>query len=109
MSVRSALTGNAGESVRLALLYEVTGAGGDAFTNADAFRYLYQQISGNCTIIARVDSLQDIATAWGEAGVMMRESITDAGAVKAYIGVSMSMARSTPTAPVMGRRIHTII
>ena len=49
------VTGNAGESVNGAI-FEVSGAGQYIYYTADAFRYLYQQISGNCTIVARITS-----------------------------------------------------
>jgi fibronectin type 3 domain-containing protein/regulation of enolase protein 1 (concanavalin A-like superfamily) len=52
----------------------VTGSGADIWGTADAFRYVYLPVTGNCTIIAHVDSVQNIDP-WSKAGVMIRESL----------------------------------
>jgi alpha-galactosidase len=52
----------------------VTGSGSDIWNNSDEFHFVYQQISGDAEIIARVISLENIDP-WSKAGVMMRNSL----------------------------------
>ena len=67
-------------------VFSVTGAGGDIQGTADAFRFTYVTASGDCTIIARVVSVQNIDP-WSKAGVMIRASL-DPGATNAFIAVT---------------------
>ena len=67
-------------------VFSVTGIGTDIQGNADAFRFAYLTVSGNCTIIARVSSVQDIDP-WSKAGVMIRDTVAANGA-NAFIGVT---------------------
>ena len=67
-------------------VFSVTGAGGDIQGTADAFRFTYMTVSGDCTIIARVVSVQNIDP-WSKAGVMIRASL-DPGATNAFIAVT---------------------
>jgi|GEM_PF-1875496 len=53
----------------------VQGAGADIWGSADAFHYVYQQVSGDVTITANVTSVEN-TNAWAKAGVMVRESLT---------------------------------
>jgi hypothetical protein len=53
----------------------VKGAGTDIWDRADQFRYVYQPMSGNGEVIARVVSLTN-QHAWSKAGVMIREALT---------------------------------
>jgi beta-lactam-binding protein with PASTA domain/regulation of enolase protein 1 (concanavalin A-like superfamily) len=55
--------------------YSVSGAGADIWGSADAFRYVYQPLTGDGQIIARVASVQNTA-AWVKAGVMIRADLT---------------------------------
>ncbi len=55
-------------------LFTVIGSGSDIWNDADAFHYVYQQLSGDCIITAETDSVQDTA-AWAKAGVMIRETL----------------------------------
>ncbi len=48
--------------------------GVDIWDTADQFRYVYKNLSGNATIVARVDSLVR-TDGWAKAGVMIRESV----------------------------------
>ena len=63
-----------------------TGSGADIEGAADAFRYVYQPVSGDCEIRARVASVQN-TDPWAKAGVMIRESMTP-GAVNAAVVVT---------------------
>ena len=67
-------------------MFTVTGAGADIWDTADAFRFIYVPVSGNCTIIARVASVQNVDP-WSKAGVMIRSNL-DANAVNAFIAVT---------------------
>jgi len=48
--------------------------GADIWDTADKFRYVYKNLSGNGTIVARVDTLVR-TDGWAKAGVMIRESV----------------------------------
>ncbi len=50
-------------------------SGADIWGTADAFHFVYQQMSGDFTIQARVASVQQAAT-WSKAGVMIRETLS---------------------------------
>lgn len=67
-------------------LFTVAGAGADIQGTADAFRFVYVPVTGNCTIIARVVSVQDIDP-WSKAGVMIRADL-GAGAANAFVAVT---------------------
>lgn len=66
--------------------FTVTGSGADIWGSADAFHYVYQTMTGDHTIIARVASVQDVAS-WVKAGVMIRETL-DAGSTHGLMLVS---------------------
>jgi len=61
--------------------FTVSGAGAGVTGTADALRFVYQQLSGNTTIIARVATAAS-ATTTERAGVMMRKDLT-AGSIEA--------------------------
>jgi O-glycosyl hydrolase len=67
-------------------VFSVTGIGADIQNTADAFRFAYLTVSGNCSIIANIMSLQDIDP-WSKAGVMIRDSVASNGA-NAFIGLT---------------------
>jgi regulation of enolase protein 1 (concanavalin A-like superfamily) len=63
--------------------FTVVGAGqGTFFSTSDGFHYVYQPLSGDGTIIARVVSLQ--GTGSDQAGIMIRETL-DPGANHVYL------------------------
>ena len=55
--------------------YTITAAGVDIWDTSDQFRYVYQPVSGDVDVVARVASLT-AADAWSKAGVMIRESLS---------------------------------
>ena len=65
-----------------------TGAGADIEGTADAFHYIYQSISGDVTITARVESL-DNTDPWAKAGVMIRSTL-DANSKNVFTGITPS-------------------
>jgi poly(hydroxyalkanoate) depolymerase family esterase len=67
-------------------VFSVTGSGADIWGSSDAFRFAYVPITGDCTIVARVASEQNV-DGWSKAGVMIRESLTD-NAANAFVAVT---------------------
>ncbi len=59
--------------------FTVSGAGSDIFNNSDQFQFVYQAVSGDTQIVARVASFQ-AAAAWSKAGVMIRADLTGSAA-----------------------------
>jgi len=56
--------------------YEVTGSGDDIWNNADAFHFMYKELSGDGSIVARVVSKGTGSNTWAKGGVMIRNSLT---------------------------------
>lgn len=54
--------------------FEVSGAGADISNIGDAFHFVYQPLTGDGTIIARIDSF-DASDPLAKAGIMIRESL----------------------------------
>ena len=78
--------GVAGNSLYANGVFTVSGAGADIQGSADAFRFDYMTVTGDCTIIARVASVQNM-DAWSKAGVMIRAGL-DANAANAFIALT---------------------
>ncbi|MFM2296441.1 MAG: hypothetical protein RL117_148 [Verrucomicrobiota bacterium] len=55
-------------------VYTVRGSGAGVYASTDQFRMVYQNSSGDCDIIARVDSMTT-SSAGTKVGVMVRESL----------------------------------
>jgi regulation of enolase protein 1 (concanavalin A-like superfamily) len=68
--------------------FTITGSGADIWGTADAFHYVYEPLTGDGSIRARVVSVQNVAS-WSKAGVMIRETL-DAGSKHAFVLVSAS-------------------
>jgi len=62
------------------------GGGADIWASADQFRFAYKQLSGDGSIIARVNSMVT-ADPWTKVGVMIRESL-EAGSTHAAVVVT---------------------
>ncbi|HLP76915.1 MAG TPA: carbohydrate-binding protein, partial [Candidatus Paceibacterota bacterium] len=67
-------------------VFTVAGGGNDIWDAADAFRFIYVPVSGNCTVTARVISLQN-TDPWAKAGIMVRTSL-NANSANAFIAVT---------------------
>ena len=65
--------------------YTVTGGGSDIWGRADQFQFVYQQVTGDVQIVARVTSLS-AADAWAKAGVMIRQSLAAGSPHAAMLG-----------------------
>ncbi len=76
-------TTDMGESVT------VQASGTDIWNTTDSGRVVYDSMSGDGQIQARVDSVQPV-NVWSKAGVMMRTSGSDASCPNAYMLVSAS-------------------
>jgi hypothetical protein len=74
-------TGVAGSASYANGVFTVGGAGAQIYGTADAFHFLYQPLSGDGTVVARVVSLQG-GSGSVSAGVMIRNTL-DAGSVNA--------------------------
>jgi hypothetical protein len=61
----------------------MNGMGTDIYGTSDEGRFAYKQLSGDGSIIARVDSLTN-TNAWAKAGVMIRETL-EAGSNWAFV------------------------
>src|SRR5687768_15375379 len=59
--------------------FTVTAAGSDIWSTSDQFHFVYQQVTGDVDVIARVDSLAQ-TDPWAKAGVMIRSSLTASAA-----------------------------
>jgi endonuclease/exonuclease/phosphatase (EEP) superfamily protein YafD len=66
--------GVAGSFAQNGGVFSVRASGLETVATDDAFHYVYQQLSGDGQIIARVSSIQNTSD-WAEAGVMIRESL----------------------------------
>lgn len=69
--------GAAGSASYSSGTYTVAGAGAGIWWAADEFRFVYQAITGDCSIITRVVSVQNTGGAggWEHGGIMVRESL----------------------------------
>ena len=65
----------AGAASYSAGVYTAKGAGIDIWSAADQFQFVYQPMTGNAEVVARVASLTAV-NAWSKAGVMIREALT---------------------------------
>jgi len=66
--------------------FTVSAAGHDIWDLADEFRFVYKQLNGNGSIVARVDSVEP-TDPWAKAGVMIRETL-DPGSKHAMVAVT---------------------
>lgn len=67
-------------------VFTIRGAGGDIWGPTDEFHYVYQDFSGDGTIIARVTSQTDTDD-WAKSGIIIKESAT-AGAEYVLLAVT---------------------
>ena len=66
--------------------FTVNGSGSDIEGTADQFHYVYQPVSGDVTIVARVASIQN-TDPWAKGGVMVRETL-NAGSTHAMMALT---------------------
>ncbi len=75
--------------------------GDDIWGTADAFRLAYKRLSGNGSIVARVDSIVN-TSGWAKGGVMIRDSL-DAGSTHAMVVVTPGNGVSLQHRPTMNQ------
>ena len=75
--------------------------GGDIWGTADAFRLAYKRLSGNGSIIARVDSIVN-TSGWAKGGVMIRETL-DPGSKHAMVVVTPGNGVALQHRPTMNQ------
>ncbi len=75
-----------GDATFAAGRFTVTGAGADIWGQSDAGHVVYQQVSGDTTIVARVVQVQ-ATDPWAKAGVMIRDGLA-ANARHAFMAVT---------------------
>ena len=80
--------------------FSITGSGADIWGAADAFHYVYQPLSGDGSIEARIGSIQN-TNAWAKAGVMIRESL-DPGSKHAHMLASAAKGDALQWRPTTG-------
>jgi regulation of enolase protein 1 (concanavalin A-like superfamily) len=80
--------------------YTLKGAGADIWGTADGLMYVFQILTGDGTITARVRSIQNVH-AWSKAGVMIRESL-DASAKQVDMIVSAAKGAAMQYRSVTG-------
>lgn len=114
--------GIAGSAVESGGAITVTASGADIWGTADQFHFVYQPMSGDGEIVARVTSVQNTHP-WAKAGVMLRENLTPgsphammaitAGSGIAYqrrpvaAGSSVSTSGGAGTAPTWVKVVRT--
>ena len=87
-------------------IYTIAAAGADIWDRADQFHFVYQPISGNVDIAARVVSIAYIDD-WSKAGIMIRESLT-ASSRHASVFLSPAYGFAFQRRPASGEEsVHT--
>ena len=77
----------AGSSSYTNNVWTVRGSGAEILTHsADAFHFVYKQVTGNCSIIAKVETVGGSALN-ARAGLMIRSDLTSASAQRAWIAI----------------------
>ena len=66
--------GVAGAATYSGTTFTLDGSGTDIWDASDQFRFVYQPLSGDGTVVARVTGIQN-TNVWAKAGVMIRESL----------------------------------
>ena len=60
-------------------VFVVRGSGTDIYSTSDAFRFVYQTSTGDCTNIAHVTGIQNV-NVYSKAGIMIRNDLTPSSA-----------------------------
>jgi regulation of enolase protein 1 (concanavalin A-like superfamily) len=81
-------TGVAGSASLANAVFTVNGRGADVYGTSDAFHFVFQTVSGDATIVARVADIVN-GSAWTKAGLMIRSDAA-AGAANAALFVTPS-------------------
>jgi hypothetical protein len=90
----------AGSTMYASGTFTETGSGADIWGAADAFHFVYQQLSGDVSIQSRVASVTN-ADKWSKGGVMIRETL-DPGSAHAFMLVSSAKGVALQWRPSTG-------
>ena len=72
--------------------FSITAGGADIWGTSDQFHFIYQAISGDVEVIARVDSITQ-AYPWSKSGVMIRASLAaNAAHASAFVSAAKGVA-----------------
>ena len=71
--------------------YFMSSSGTDIWNNGDQFRFAYKTLTGDGSMVARVDSVAN-TNVWAKAGVMIRQS-TDPGSTHAFMPIDSGRLR----------------
>ena len=66
----------AGRSTYSSGTFTITASGSDIWGTSDQFHFVYQPVTGDVEIVARIASITTQAHRWAKSGVMIRESLT---------------------------------
>jgi hypothetical protein len=80
--------------------FTVAGAGTDIWGSSDAFRFVYQSLTGDGQIVARLTAIQNTQS-FAKAGVMLRESL-GAGSAHVILDVAPGGTVEFMTRPTTG-------
>jgi regulation of enolase protein 1 (concanavalin A-like superfamily) len=75
--IKSVNIGNLGFNCRSYFyknIFEIKATGEDVWVNTDECRFIYKEVSGNFSVIAKLDSVEAVDQ-WTKAGIMIRNSI----------------------------------
>jgi len=79
---------------------QMSGGGADIWATSDQFRFAYRRLSGDGSVVARVDSLVNTHT-WAKAGVMIRGNL-DAASTYAFMTPTPEGRRAFQNRPWVG-------
>ncbi|MEP6593485.1 MAG: hypothetical protein ABJC51_07325, partial [Acidobacteriota bacterium] len=82
--------------------FTVIAGGADIWGQSDQFHFVYQQVSGDVDVIARVDSVTQVHS-WSKMGVMIRSSLA-ANAAHGYALVSAGKGTAFQNRASVGAR-----
>jgi regulation of enolase protein 1 (concanavalin A-like superfamily) len=82
------VVGYSGSASTDGFTYTVTGSGADIWNRSDGFQFVYQPVTGDGSVVARVAS-QDNTGGYAKAGVMIRETL-DSGSKHALVDLTPS-------------------
>ncbi len=94
--------GVAGSASETAGTWTLNGDGSDISGTSDSFHYVYQSVSGDCEIIARVVSFTSITADWAKAGLMFRETLA-ANSTYALNNYTTNVARTVNSWTILHR------
>ena len=66
----------AGRSTYSSGTFTITASGSDIWGTSDQFHFVYQPVTGDVEIVARIASITTQTHRWAKTGVMIRESLT---------------------------------